>query len=248
MRPVLKTNRIGADGHPLEMNPYGSAKPELVNELGTFCSFCEKYNSRSALHVEHIFGKKCRDASGNLIYEHLQYRWDNFLLACVNCNGVKGSKDVAILLPYMPHENNLLCFIEIVTGGFIKIKNGVQGDSLLKARAFIDLVGLDRVPGDIDYSDRDDRWDNRMRVYDIAQRQLRKYMETPPTSTIETIVDLARTNGFFSIWYYLFHTHHEVIDALINGIMIDGNFIHPFPGTHVASFMADNNYAAIPRP
>jgi hypothetical protein len=89
MRPIVKSVRYDPQNRPLEVAPWSAAKEELTNELGSFCSYCGKYNSRSALHVEHIYGRKCADETGNLKYEHLQYRWDNFLLACVNCNSIK---------------------------------------------------------------------------------------------------------------------------------------------------------------
>src|SRR5689334_15133526 len=127
MRPVVKSVRNDAMGNPLGFNRWTDAKPDLVNELGSFCSFCEKYNSRSALHVEHIYGKGCTDAAGNLIYNHLRFRWDNFLLGCVNCNSIKGDKDISVLNPYMPHQNNLVHFIEVVAGGLVQIKATVAG-------------------------------------------------------------------------------------------------------------------------
>ncbi|WP_290799437.1 hypothetical protein [Flavihumibacter sp. UBA7668] len=102
MRPVVKSVRNDALGNPLTFADWSDAKPDLINEIGSFCSFCEKYNSRAALHVEHILGKKCKNAAGDLIYDHLKFSWDNFLLGCVNCNSVKVNKDVNVLNPYMP--------------------------------------------------------------------------------------------------------------------------------------------------
>jgi len=249
MRPIIKTLKLTAAGVPVEYIPHDEAKPDLCDEIGTFCSFCEKYNSRSALHVEHVFAKKAKNVAGQLIYDHLKFRWDNFLLACVNCNGVKGSKDIAVLNPYMPHENNLLCFIETITGGLIQIKAGVAGNDLIRTQAFIDLVGLDRVPGHPKYSDKDDRWDNRLEVFDIATRQEAKYVRPNPTTDIETIVDLARRTGYFSIWFNIFNSHNAVKNALLNGFVNQNAvLITPFPGTHVTSFDALNNYIPLRRP
>jgi hypothetical protein len=249
MRPVTKSSPIDNAGNPLEIVPHDAAKADLCIELGTFCSFCEKYNSRSALHVEHIFAKGAIDIHGTLIYDHLKHRWDNFLLACVNCNSIKSNKDIAISNPYMPHLNNLLRFIEVTQGGLVKIKNGVAGVDLTRANAFIELVGLDRVPGHPRYSDKDDRWDNRLKVYDIASRQLKKYTLVNPATDLETIIDLAKTNGYFSIWYYIFGAFDDVKRALINGaIDQNGVLIRPFPGTHHPSFDAGNHYSTVLRP
>lgn len=248
MRPVVKSIKNNADGTPVEYNPWGDAKPELVEELGSFCSFCEKYNSRSALHVEHVYGKKCKDAANNYIYDHLKYRWDNFLLACVNCNSVKHNQDIALTNPALPHINNIMHFIESITGGVIAVKAGLTMQELNQTNSFISLVGLDRIPGHPQHSDKDDRWDERLKVYDIAQRQLRKYENVPRKTELDTIVDLARTNGCFSIWYYAFKKHEEVLDALINGMMIDGVLVKPFPGTHIHSFDSTNQYDTVVRP
>ncbi|WP_345951311.1 hypothetical protein ABDD95_07725 [Mucilaginibacter sp. PAMB04274] len=249
MRPVEKSARFDALGAPLEIDPYDAAKPDLCDEIGTFCSFCEKYNSRSALHVEHIYAKNAVDAQGNKIYDHLKLRWDNFLLGCVNCNGVKGKKDVAVLNPFMPHTDNLLCYLEAITGGLIVIKNGVTGNDLTRTNAYLELVGLDRVPGHLKYSDKDDRWDNRLKVYDLATRHLAKYTQVVPTTDLETIVDLAQTNGFFTVWYSVFHAFDEVRSALINGFNnAQGVLVKPFPETHAASFNAANHYNPLTRP
>ena len=249
MRPIIKSIRNSATGTPLEFDPSRGAKHDLTNELGTFCSYCEKYVNRSSLHVEHIYGEKCRDMAGNLIYGHLKYRWDNFLLACVNCNSVKGNKDIAVLNPYMPHENNLLHFIEIDIGASVQIKPLVAGNEMLRTRAFIDLVGLDRTPGHPDYSDLDDRWENRLKVYDLANRQLAKYSLPNPTTDIENIIALAETNGYFSIWYYVFDAFDNVRQALISGINYNnGNMVIPFPNTHQGSFDMNNHFATLQRP
>ena len=121
------------------------------------------------------------------------------------------------------------------TGGIIKIKNEVNGNNLLRTTAFINLVGLDRIPGHPNYSDGDDRWENRMEAIDLAKRQFDKYTSTPIQTDLENILCLAKEKGFFSVWYYQFLGHNEVIEALINGITIE-----PFKGTHKASFLPPN--------
>jgi hypothetical protein len=240
MRPVIKSIRYSSPNVPLEVTHWREAKEELTNEMGTFCSYCGKYNNRSALHVEHIYGKKCIDDAGDLKYSHLQNRWANFLLACVNCNSIKKNKDIAISNPYLPHLNNLLHFIEILRGGIIRIKPGVTGIDKERTKAFIDLIGLDRIPGHPGYSNKDDRWDSRMKVADIAERQRFKYDQPVPATDIETIIDLAATTGYFNIWYTTFYAFEEVKHALINGIA--------FPGTDPQSFDPHNHYSTLPRP
>lgn len=248
MRPIVKRIRLTAANTCIEFNPSRDAKQDLCTDLGTFCCFCEKYVNRSSLHVEHILGKKCTNAAGAKIYYHLRYRWDNFLLGCSNCNAVKGRKDVNVLNPFLPHQNNLVHFIEINNGGVVAIKNGVGGVDRQRTQAFIDLVGLDRAPGHPRYSMKDDRWENRLKVYHIAERQFIKYNQNPGGFDIETLVELAKTNGYFTIWYYQFFGVNNVISALINGFNNPGVLTLPFPGTHAGSFDALNNFITLPRP
>ncbi|MBO9573167.1 MAG: hypothetical protein J7497_13330, partial [Chitinophagaceae bacterium] len=68
-----------------------------------------------------------------------------------------------------------------------------------------------------------------------------------PTTDIENIVQLAATTGCFSIWYSKFLGYDEVINALINGIIINGQQVKPFPGIHKDSFDAANQFATVPR-
>jgi hypothetical protein len=250
MRPVVKSVRTDAiTGTPLEIKPWGDAKPNLIIELGSHCSFCEKSGTRSAFHVEHIHGKGCLNATGIKIYDAMKYRWDNFLIACVNCNSVKGDKDVVLHAPFLPHTNNLLHYIKVLKGGLIRIRLGITGNDLIRTQAFIDLIGLDRVPGHPQFSSKDDRWDERLEAYDIAERYHRKYTSLPPETDIETIVTLAKSTGFFSAWYEIFKGQNSVIDALINGYTPAGGvLINAFPATHQASFDSTANYITRPRP
>lgn len=247
MRPVVISTKNNVAGQPLEYKPWGKAKSDLINEIGSFCSYCEKKVNRSSLHIEHIKGKNVKNNAGVLIYDGLKYRWDNFLIACCNCNSVKANKDIALTNPFLPHQNNLLHFIEIGTGGIIKIKNGVTGNNHTRTTAFINLVGLDREPSHPNYSENDDRWENRLEVLDLAKRQFDKYTSIPKQTDLESIICLAKEKGFFSVWYYQFLGHNEVIDALINGSTFSGLNIEPFKGTHKASFETAN-YTTLQRP
>ena len=83
---------------------------------------------------------------------------------------------------------------------------------------------------------------------DITQRQFNKYTAADSSTDIETIVDLARTNGYFSIWYYQFLGNDDVIDALLNGINVGGVLLRPFPGSYLGSFDNANHYNSVARP
>ena len=181
MRPIIKQNPTDEQGNLVRFSKYADAKPFLVNQLGDYCSFCEKHNTRSALHVEHIYPKSKAE------YAHLENEWNNFLLACVNCNSVKQTKDVAQLNPYMPHSDNLMYYIEILEGGLIQVSENISQEEKKRATAFVNLIGLDREENHLTYSKLDDRWQYRYETYNIAQRKLTKYEKQQ--TDIEDIVN-----------------------------------------------------------
>lgn len=227
MRPILRTDKFDSSGNPVEYNPWGDAKPELIDEIGDYCSYCEKQLDESSLAIEHIYHKNQ--------YTTQQFHWNNFLLACPICNSIKGIKDVVTRNPFLPHLDNLLCFIEILYGGVISIKTGVTGTDLARTQSFIELIGLDRTIGHPSYSNKDDRWDYRLAAYDLAERQLQKYISTPTTTDIENIVALAVGRGFFTVWFTVFDAHDEVKSALITA----------FKGTNHTRFDANNHFQPI---
>jgi hypothetical protein len=234
MRPIYKSKRTQV------FKPYNTAKHDLESELGKSCSYCE--NGRESLDVEHIYAK------GLEKYKHLETNWDNFLLACKNCNSTKGSKDISNINPFMPHEHNLLCFIEIKEGGIIEIKPHLSEEDHKRTEAFINLVGLDRHPEHSKKcSPKDRRWEQRRECYRLAQRSLEKYKLC--TTDQENILQLAEGYGFFSVWFTVFKDHPEVRKALLFGMTIkEEERLIPFPSTHTDSFDTINNYEPVPRP
>jgi uncharacterized protein (TIGR02646 family) len=227
MRPINKSNRLDINGYPLEFKEYRDAKPDLVKELGDFCCYCGIQVSEMDLHVEHIMAKDKNPT--------LENRWDNFLLACSMCNSIKSNKGV--IDTFMPHKNNLLYFVNILQAGVIEIKENISEDDKRKTQNFIDLVGLDREPSHPKLTPKDKRWRYRLEAYNIAERHLIKYEKTPPQTDIETIIDLAKNSGFFSIWFTVFDKFKEVKQVLINA----------FPNTDLASFDASDQYEPLRR-
>lgn len=214
MRPVEKQAWPLDDmGNRKVYSPYGTAKNDLIGNIGGYCSFCERRGYASALDVEHVQPKDLPQ------YTSLIEDWNNFLLGCKNCNPIKGTKDVRLEEVVLPHLNNTFLAFEILEGGAIAVNPSLPGPTQQKVNALIDLVGLDREPGHPRYSHKDKRWEERFKAYNLAMRYLDKY-ETGAADT-ETIVDLASQNGFWSVWMTVFAGQQAVRRALING----------FPGT-----------------
>ena len=211
MRPVDKSL---FQGNKQRYIPYGDAKDDLITALGCFCSYCERQGFPSALAVEHIQDKNS--------FPSLELEWSNFLLACTNCNSIKGTKTVTNSL--LPDRDNTYAVFMYLESGFIQVKPDL--DDVLKgqAQALINLAELDRIPGRQGYSGKDTLWLNRKESWVLANRYLKKYQNKD--CDIETIIDLALNNGFWSVWMQVFVDFPNVQKELI----------HVFSGTQKKFF------------
>ncbi|GMU87700.1 MAG: hypothetical protein AMXMBFR48_29410 [Ignavibacteriales bacterium] len=210
-------------------NPYSDAKPDLSRNLDDYCSFCERPANDEAVHVEHIQPKGLPQYSG------LKYLWSNFLLSCARCNGKdnKSNRDVVFGTVHLPHLNNTFLSISYGEGGVIKVNPKLRDRELSNAVALVKLVGLDKRPGSTGYRSKDKRWDRRREVWEIAIRYFDKYNND--TIDEQTILDLAKGYGFWSVWYSVF----------LNKVDVKKLLLSEFRGT--ASECFDNDYNPIPR-
>ncbi len=210
-------------------NPYQDAKEDLERNIGGYCSYCERPSTDDAAHVEHIQPK------GLLKYSHLKYSWSNFLMGCARCNGAdnKGDKDVVFGTLHLPNLNNTVISVFYGEGGHIQANTYLSNTELSNAEALINLVGLDKRPGHPNHKSKDKRWDRRREVWEIAKRYLDKYNNGSVEE--QTIIDLAKAYGFWSIWFNMF----------INVIAVKQLLIAEFNGTDSACF--DTSYNPIPR-
>lgn len=211
-------------------NPYQSAKPVLIANIGKYCSYCEDaYHQDRDLHVEHVQPK------GLPKYAHLRYAWDNFLLSCSTCNGTdnKGNKNVILNEIHLPHRNNTFLSLCYKPGGVVIANPALTGLSLQHATNLLNLTGLGKPPANSSPGDK--RWMKRSHDWDIAQRYRNKYENRK--CDIETIVDLVTKGGGWSIWFTVFQEHDEVRKALIEKI----------PGTCATCFDAQQHYNPIER-
>lgn len=200
MRPVDKAARNGEN-----YSPYGSAKDDLFTAIGGYCSYCERQGHSSAIDVEHIKNKDD--------YPELTEEWENFLLACKNCNSIKGKKDFQFDEIILPHLNNTFTPFDYKSGGLIQVKASLENSERSKAQALVDLIGLLRRPGSDRYSVKDKRWQERLETWNKAERYLQKFSEGH--ADLEAVCDLAKSCGFWSVWMTVFKDHLDVKQALI---------------------------------
>lgn len=233
MRPIQRGNAP----QPTDYTDYKDAKPDLVARLGPYCSFCER-PVMTQLAVEHIQPK------GLPTYAHLIGRWDNFLLACVNCNSTKNAKDVIpaqILLP--DRDNTFIAFQYLqdgtVTPSAYAVANGLQ----VMTDDTLNLTGLDRAalstPDENGKQVALDRMSQRMEAW-LKAEEARSDLQNNPTNQglCEYIVKFAAATGFFSVWMTVFAGYPAML----------ARFINAFPGTNGSGCFNMNGVAVSPAP
>jgi uncharacterized protein (TIGR02646 family) len=202
-----------------DFSNYRDALPDLVSRLGMYCSYCERYVA-TQLAVEHIQPK------GLPAYQPLQGRWENFLLACVNCNSTKKDKQVSLSDVLLPDRDNTLAAYFYSAGGEIQVSSQLNAHAQQLAQATLALVGLDqRGLAIADANGRLialDRVKQRMLAWLTADRAKQLFALQPDNAAVaEMVVHLAQATGFFSIWMEVFRAEPEMRRRLIDA----------FPGT-----------------
>ncbi len=236
MRPVRRNSSPWSH----DLGSYRQAYPELVSRLGLYCSYCERQMPTS-LAVEHIQPK------GLPKYADLKGRWENFLLACNNCNSNKGDTDVNLATTCLPdRDNTYLAFIYSENGSIAP----AVGDAYQSANAILELTGLSRPVSTVhDANGRLvalDRVSQRSEVWKIALSS-KEDLNRATTSDGETTNDALRRSttrtavagGFFSIWMTVFADDPDMRNRLIDA----------FPGTRESGcFDRDTAAAVSPAP
>jgi hypothetical protein len=232
MRPIERGEwpTHGRNNIQYVFNDWTKAKKHLVKRTGDYCHFCEM-RVNNALTVEHI---EPRESS-----PHLSNHWFNFLLACHSCNSSKNKtpplQDYRLRY-YWPHLNNtLLAFHTPLTGPdamVVHVRTSLLAVQKIKAQALIDLYGLDKLKTTT--GDSDTRFTERLETIDMAIALLNDY--TNNDTNVNSILMVAASRGFFSIWLEVFSSKPEVIIALLDSpkfkinkaLFFDANFT-PIP-------------------
>lgn len=226
MRPVNRGQRPTDDqGNAIRYNRYQDARGALAERLGQYCSYCE-VKLAASLAVEHVQPKKH--------YPGRELEWENFLLACSNCNSTKGDKDIELSAYFWPDKDNTFSAFDYSEGGIITPAADLNGDLKLKSEKTIRLTGLDKQPVN-DPSASDRRWLNRKESWEIAERARERLARNNNSDFREQIKENAVSQGFWSVWMTVFKDDPDMLSRLINA----------FSGTSTDCF--DENGAPIPR-
>ena len=233
MRPVKRGNSPVPDDY----TDYTKAQPDLVSRLGQYCSYCERPIS-TQLAVEHIQPK------GLPKYEHLEGRWNNFLLACVNCNSNKSDKDVLFANLLLPDRDNTFAAFNYLQDGTIESSELTIKKKLdAKAQATLELTGLHKAavytPDVNGKQVALDRVSQRMNIWLIAE-EARTDLDNSRENQLlrKWIIKNAIANGFFSIWMVVFSHDPDMRSRLIDA----------FPGTRDSECFDQNSNTISPAP
>lgn len=199
MRPVDRgpNPRPNADDYPNYRDAFGA----LTNRLGWYCSYCER-RLPTMLHVEHIQPK---DPAR---YPHLVGRWENFLLACVNCNSTKGSQAVTLQGELLPDRDNTFAAFDYTADGRIEPSESLHGPVRLAAERVLRLVGLDKAINEVVDENGQlvlaDRKSQRLQARLLAKRAKQNLQRQPGAAMLDQVIDTALENGHFSTWMDVF--------------------------------------------
>jgi len=235
MRPVVRGKwPTDEQDREIQFNKYTEARGELIARMGEYCSYCEtKINSDLA--VEHIRPKKPKGAMENIPSRELY--WDNFLLACKNCNSTKGNKEVVLDDYFWPDRDNTFRALKYSEGGIVSPSDELDVGLKEKAQATITLTGLDKRPLNDPKKASDRRWEHRKEIWDIAVDYEADLKEDDIQKIRERIIVAAKATGFWSIWTTVFKDHPEMLKG----------FIKAFPGTSEECFDESEGYKAVNR-
>jgi hypothetical protein len=231
MRPINK----GVS--PQVFTKYEDAKQPLANRIGCYCSYCERRLPNNVA-IEHIFPK-----DPTLGYAHLREEWDNFLLACVNCNSTKRVTIIDESTYLLPDRDNTFHCYDYLDSGLVEVN--ANNPIAIYAQNTSNLVGLNKYSYPFDPDEELliyhalERASQRKSTFDLATKYRIKFDQN--LIDAELIIDLALGYGFFSIWMKTFEgvtaVRQELIRAFIgteaNCFDDDTDPISPRPANHL---------------
>jgi uncharacterized protein (TIGR02646 family) len=211
MRPVKR----GPSPQTGDFEAYRDALPFLGSRLGCYCSYCER-RVATQLAVEHLQPK-----DGPHGRPELEGRWENYLLACVNCNSTKLCKRVDFRDLLFPDRDNTFAALTYQADGKIEPAPGLSDSVRSMARATLALTGLDKRISDArDENGRliaIDRVAQRMEAWLVAEEARIDVNAAPGNDAVRRgAIRTAQGYGFFSIWMTVFANDPDMRNRLID--------------------------------
>lgn len=210
MRPIQR----GAAPGLADFDDYRDAKPHLVGRIGLYCCYCERYIP-TGLAVEHIQPKSLP------AYSNLVGRWDNFLLACVNCNSCKIDEDIDLANTLLPDRDNTFAAFSYLEDGSVAPASHLTSATRAMAARILSATGLDkRICATLDENGKllaIDRVSQRMQAWAEAEESRADILANPRNDAVRrSAIRLAVARGYFSIWMTVFTAEPEMRNKLID--------------------------------
>lgn len=184
---------------------YKAARNDLAGRLGWFCSYCEM-PVKNMIEVEHIHPVA---NGGN------ELDWNNFLLACRYCNGVKSNNNANRAGYFWPDVDNTPLAFLYSELDIIEPAIGLQPHETTTATATINLTGLNRTPhSGNEPTDADSRWIARLSALGVINDSYNDWLTNQNAAFARQIARTATGHGFYSFWMLKFAGIQLVIDAI----------------------------------
>jgi len=139
----------------------------------------------------------------------------------VNCNSVKGKTPTNGTDFFWPDRDNTLLAIDYKPGGLVEAKATLTDAQRQKAEKLIDLVGLDRHPGqpvEKQPAERDKRYMDREMVWKLAKLKREALARNDNDDFRTVIAELAKAEGFFSVWMSVFQDDSDMRRRFCEGL------------------------------
>ncbi len=184
---------------------YKDARNDLAGRIGWFCSYCEM-PVKNMIEVEHIHPVA---NGGN------ELDWNNFLLACRYCNGIKSNDNANRVGYFWPDLDNTPLAFVYSEKDIIQPVIGLQANDNAAATATINLTGLNRTPhSGNEPTDADSRWIARISAIGVINDSYTDWLTNQNAAFARQIARTASGHGFYSFWMLKFTGIQLVIDAI----------------------------------
>ncbi len=208
---------------PQRYSNYRDAKPQLIDRLGSHCSYCEAYGVPTALDVEHIYPKDPHPSREN--------DWSNFLIACKSCNSKKnaylgtGRQRALRERFFWPHIDNTARAFQYSSDGSVVPASGLTAELRKLAESTIEMVGAMADPAKAKSYDQlaiaYSAASHREEIWREVQTIRADYLKSPGSARARVFATIAVRMGYFSIWMEVFSDRPEFRRELIAAFRAD---------------------------
>lgn len=210
---------------------YKDARNDLTGRIGWYCSYCEM-PVRNSIEVEHIHPIA---NGGN------ELDWDNFLLSCRYCNGVKRNNNPSRVGYLWPDVDNTTLAFQYSEKDIIEAAPGLPAHVVPMADATITLMGLNRTPhSGNEPTDADSRWIARISAIGVINESYNDWLTEQTPAFARQIARTAIGHGFYSFWMLKFAGINVVINEINNAFL--GTYLPVVDGTGALVIRATGTY------